>query len=123
MRRCNAQKYNERLKNIRNVVIPFESKDCSHVYHLYVILVDFEKLKKSRNQVMKELRDYKIGTQVLYIPVHLQPYYKKKYGFKNGDFKLSENYYQHCLSIPMFPSLTKDEVDYIIKIINTIISK
>ena len=71
---------------------------------------------------MKELREHKIGTQVLYIPVHLQPYYKKKYGFKNGDFKLSEKYYQHCLSIPMFPSLTKDEVDYVIKIINTTIS-
>tara|TARA_B100000686_G_C16730441_1_gene940342 strand:- start:579 stop:1775 length:1197 start_codon:yes stop_codon:yes gene_type:complete len=121
-RRRIAKEYDQGFKNNIFITTPIELDHIKHVYHLYVILIDFENLQKSRNQVMKELREHKIGTQVLYIPVHLQPYYKKKYGFKNGDFKLSEKYYQHCLSIPMFPSLTKDEVDYVIKIINTTIS-
>ena len=56
---------------------------------------------------MRELRNENIGTQVLYIPVHLQPYYFKKYGYRKGDFPAAEKYYQHCLSIPIFPDLKK----------------
>jgi len=90
---------------------------------LYTILIDFEKLGKIRNQVMQELKAENIGTQVLYIPVHLQPYYSKKYGFKKGDFPTAEKYYQNCLSIPIFPHLKEHEVNHVINKINLIISK
>ena len=59
---------------------------------------------------------------MLYIPVHLQPYYLKKYGFKNGDFPLAEKYYENCLSIPIFPGLKKKEIIYTISQINKTIS-
>ena len=71
---------------------------------------------------MKELRNLKIGTQVLYIPVHLQPYYSNKYGYKMGDYPSSEYYYAHCLSIPMFHGLESEEVEYVIECINNIIA-
>ena len=72
---------------------------------------------------MQELKAENIGTQVLYIPVHLQPYYSKKYGFKKGDFPIAEKYYQSSLSIPIFPHLKEYEVNYVINKINLIISK
>ena len=70
---------------------------------------------------MKKLKDLNIGTQVLYIPVHLQPYYSKKYNYKKGDFPNSEAYYESCLSIPIFPGIKKKEINYVIKEINNLI--
>ena len=104
------------------ITIPSESSEVTHSYHLYTILINFEKLGKSRNTVMQELKNSKIGTQVFYIPVHLQPYYLKKYGFKNGDFPIAEKYYKNCLSIPIFPYLKDHEVNHVINKINSIIS-
>ena len=93
------------------------------LYHLYTLLVDFKGIKKTRNQVMKELAKFNIGTQVLYIPVFLQPYYKKKYNYKNIQFKNSIEYYNQALSIPLFTSLNRKEIFYIIKKINEVINK
>ena len=123
MRRKIAKIYNIGFAKNDLITTPLESSNVMHAYHLYTILIDFEKLNKNRNQVMQELRAKNIGTQVLYIPVHLQPYYSKKYGFKKGDFPAAEKYYQSCLSIPIFPHLKEYEVNYVINKINLIISK
>ena len=116
-----AKTYNKSFSNNALIKIPQENSFIKHSYHLYTILVNFKKLKKSRNQIMYELRNENIGTQVLYIPVHLQPYYLKKYGFRKGDFPAAEKYYQYCLSIPIFPDLKKKEINYVINKINSII--
>ena len=71
---------------------------------------------------MAELRNNKIGTQVLYIPIHLQPYYSKKYGFKKGDFPKAEKYYESCLSLPIFPSLKDYEIRHVINKVNLVVS-
>ena len=71
---------------------------------------------------MQELKKKKIGTQVLYIPIHLQPYYSKKYKYKYGNFPEAEKYYNSCLSIPIFSDLKNHEVNYIAKTIKKIIS-
>ena len=57
---------------------------------------------------------YNIFTQVHYIPVHLQPYYKQ-FGWEKGDFPVAEAYYEKCLSLPMYPTLTADEQNYVIE--------
>jgi dTDP-4-amino-4,6-dideoxygalactose transaminase len=123
MRRKIAKIYNMGFAKNDLITTPAESSNVIHAYHLYTILIDFEKLSKTRNQVMQELKAENIGTQVLYIPVHLQPYYSKKYGFKKGDFPIAEKYYQNCLSIPIFPHLKECEVNHVIDKINLIISK
>ncbi len=123
MRRKIAKIYNMGFAKNDLITTPTESSNVMHAYHLYTILIDFEKLNKTRNQVMQELKAENIGTQVLYIPVHLQPYYSKKYGFKKGDFPIAEKYYQNCLSIPIFPHLKESEVNHVIDKINLIISK
>lgn len=78
-----------------------------HAYHLYVILVD------DRQGLYEYLKANQIFAQVHYIPVHTMPYYRNL-GFNKGDFPIAENYYARCLSLPMFPSLTNEEQEYVI---------
>ena len=61
------------------------------------------------------MRENKIGLQVHYIPIHLQPYYKKKFGFQENDFPISEKFYHREVSLPMFPALEEDEMNYVIE--------
>lgn len=83
-----------------------------HAYHLYILEVE------NRNGLINHLREKNIFAQVHYIPVHLMPYYRQL-GWKEGDLPMAEEYYKHCLSIPMYPTLTKEEqmmvIDPIIK--------
>ena len=116
-----AKIYNKGFSKNPLISTPKVFKDVKHAYHLYTIIIDFKKLKKTRNEVMLSLKKFNIGTQVLYIPVHLQPYYKKKYNYKLGDFPKAENYYKNCLSIPIFYGMKKKEINLVINKINNII--
>jgi hypothetical protein len=78
-----------------------------HAYHLYVC--EFE----NRDGLHKYLRENQINAQVHYIPVHLMPYYRQ-FGWKDGDMPVAENYYRRCLSLPMYPTLTDEEQNYVI---------
>ena len=107
--------YNRVFSKSPNVIIPYEKRGLNSAFHLYVLQIDFEKIGKTRTQIMNELKDKKIGTQVHYIPVHTQPYYQKKYGYKWSDFPVAEGYYNHCLSLPLYPKMTDQQVNYVIK--------
>jgi len=78
-----------------------------HAYHLYIILVE------DRKELYDYLREHQILTQVHYIPVPTMPYYQDL-GWQKGDFPRAEKYYAHCLSLPMFPSLTAEDQQYVI---------
>lgn len=82
-----------------------------HAYHLYIIEVD------DRLGLYNHLRSKNIFAQVHYIPVHLMPYYRER-GYKEGDYPNAEKYYSRCLSLPMFPTLTKEEQEYVIDSVN-----
>jgi UDP-4-amino-4,6-dideoxy-N-acetyl-beta-L-altrosamine transaminase len=86
-----------------------------HAYHLFVIQIDFERFGVSRAAVMNHLKQAGIGTQVHYIPVHLQPYYRRRYGTAPGDFPQAEQYYAKALSLPMYPDLTEDDITRVVK--------
>lgn len=82
-----------------------------HAYHLYIIEAN------RRLELYNYLRTKNIFAQIHYIPTHLMPYYKGL-GYKEGDFGNAEAYYQSCLSLPMYPTLTKEEQEYVIDNIN-----
>lgn len=86
-----------------------------HAYHLYIIEVE------DRKGLYDHLRTKNIFTQVHYIPVHRLPYYQSL-GWKAGDFPVAENYYEHCLSLPMYPTLTEEEQGYVITEIKNYLS-
>ena len=92
------------------------------VRHLYVIKITFSKLKKNREYIMSALRKQGVGTQVHYIPIHYQPYYVKRLGYNKGDFPNAEAFYEQCLSIPLYSSLTDADIRYIAKTIADIVS-
>ena len=117
-----AKFYNENFKHNKNICLIRKSKDIKHSYHLYTLIIDFKKIKKSRNQIMKDLYRSNIGSQVLYIPIYLHPYYKKKYNFKIKSFPNSNEYYEKALSIPIFYDLNRQEQQFVIKMINKIVS-
>ncbi len=79
-----------------------------HAYHLYILQVE------QRKDLYDYLRENKIYVQVHYIPLHLMPYYRD-FGWKEGDFPNAENYYKHCISIPIYPTLTDEEQDFVIQ--------
>lgn len=99
-----ADRYTEELAG-SPITLPVYDK--GHAFHLYVIQTD------KRKELYDYLRTKNIFCQVHYIPVHLHPYYQEM-GFKKGDYPLAENYYQQCLSLPMYPTLTADEQQYVI---------
>jgi len=79
-----------------------------NAHHLFVIEV------KDRKGLYEFLREHHIYAQVHYIPVHLMPYYRQ-FGWKEGDFPNAENYYKNCISLPMYPTLTLEEQDFVIE--------
>ena len=120
-RREIVNRYNEAFGSIESIQVPVESRDCDSNFHLYVLLIDFEKIGISRAQFMNELRGRGIQTQVHYIPVHTQPYFQNRFGTKWGDCPNAEQYYQKCLSIPLFPAMNESDVARVINEITQIV--
>ncbi len=106
-RREIAKKYDESFVN--QIFIKGQSGFVDgHAYHLYVIEVE------DRLGLYNYLREHKIFAQIHYIPCHLMPYYQQ-FGWKEGDMPNSENYYKNCISLPMFPTLTEPEQNFVIE--------
>ncbi|MCW3111120.1 MAG: UDP-4-keto-6-deoxy-N-acetylglucosamine 4-aminotransferase [Segetibacter sp.] len=107
-RKAIAKKYNAAFGNISEIKIQNPRLQEGHAFHLYIIKT------KDRLGLYNHLRTNNIFAQVHYIPVHTMPYYKSL-GFKKGDFPIAETYYQECLSLPMFPTLTEAEQNFVIE--------
>ncbi|WP_415886896.1 UDP-4-amino-4,6-dideoxy-N-acetyl-beta-L-altrosamine transaminase [Neptuniibacter sp. QD37_6] len=107
-----ANVYDERLKELP-VKLPARSTDSYSALHLYPIQLDLDSISLSRAQVFNVLREHDVGVNVHYIPIHLQPFYKKL-GFTAGDFPNAEKYYSRALTIPLHPKLQQSDIDYII---------
>lgn len=105
-RREIAQKYNETFEGTGVKTISVKP-GFAHAYHLYVIQV------ADRKGLYDALRKQNIYAQVHYIPVHTLPYYQQ-FGFKKGDYPFAESFYKQCLSLPMYPTLTDQEQDFVI---------
>jgi len=93
-----------------------------HAYHLFVVLIDFEKFGISRASVINSLRQSGIGTQVHYIPLHLQPFYRRVCRTGPGDFPNAEAYYAKALSLPMYPELTQNDCRRVIAKLSNILN-
>lgn len=120
-RREIVTEYNRAFAGIKYLRTPTEPEGVSSCFHLYAVQIDFAGLGKSRLQVMTDLRERGIGTQVHYIPVHTQPFYKEQFGYKEGDYPKAEKYYEQELSLPLYPGLSDGDVDKVITAVQEII--
>jgi len=109
-----VERYIKQLKKFRNCQPAQDINFKNSANHLFVVKINFDKIKISRNELIKNLRKLRIGTQVHYLPIFLQPYYKK-FNFKPNEFLNSMNYYNTCLSLPLYYGLSKNQQDYILE--------
>lgn len=110
-----AASYDEAFLDRPFLTVPFRSKDVRSSHHLYVLLIDFEKMGATRAEVMKKLAENGVGSQVHYIPVYRQPYFKERFNFPLDQFPNAEAYYASCLSIPIFPAMREGDVHVVKK--------
>jgi len=107
-----AERYDRMLGDLP-LTLPWQHPDSYSAYHLYVIRLALSDIPRSHLQVFEELRSKNIMVNLHYIPVHTQPYYQRM-GFKQGDFPEAERYYGEAISMPMHPTLTNEEQDYVV---------
>lgn len=107
-----AKNYDQALADLP-LKLPVVDPQSQSAWHLYMI----ELTQHSRQEIYQQLHAKGIGVNVHYIPIHLQPYYQQL-GFKQGDFPVSEFFYQHALTLPLFPSMTDAEQN---KVIDTLV--
>jgi UDP-4-amino-4,6-dideoxy-N-acetyl-beta-L-altrosamine transaminase len=112
-RRELAARY-ERLLAYLPVTLPSAQAEAESAWHLYVIRLQTERIGRSHREVFEGLRAAGIGVNLHYIPLHLQPYYRDL-GFAEGDFPEAERYYAEAISLPMFPLLSAEQQDHVVK--------
>lgn len=103
-----AQRYRDELSDIKEIELPAVSEDVFHAYHLFVIQTE------ERLELYEHLKEKGIHSQVHYVPVYKLKFYKDKNIHNDEDYPNTESFYKKCLSIPMYPNLTQDELDYVI---------
>jgi UDP-4-amino-4,6-dideoxy-N-acetyl-beta-L-altrosamine transaminase len=114
-----ANKYNELFKKNNDLLVPLTNNYYS-AYHIYVIKLNLENINKDRDTIFKELKNSGIGVNVHYMPIYLHPYYQSL-GYKTGLCPIAEDMYKRIITLPIFPMLKDEEVEYIYnKIINLI---
>lgn len=113
-----AGMYNEAFKDYKDIVIPYQLNGCENSWHLYVIKL----LKENRDKVFNLLRQEDIGVNVNYIPVYKHPYYQKN-GYDKVVCSNIEDFYNRALSIPIFPKMTDDEVNYVITKLKNVLNR
>ena len=112
-RKSLAARYLEALKPLAPIVRPASRPDWSDpVLHLMVALIEFPAVGKTRRQVVEDLKTRGVGTQVHYIPVHTQPYYRERYGPLS--LPGAEAWYETCLSLPLYPGMADEDVDRVV---------
>lgn len=120
-RREIAAAYTTAFGNSEGLSTPVVEPWASPAWHLYIIRCDFKNLGKTRNQVVGELRERGVGTQVHYIPVHLQPFYIERFGTHAGMCPVAEEAYERMLSLPMYPGMTDSDVETVIHAVREVI--
>jgi len=111
--------YRKELSTIDDIILPKERSYVKSAWHIYCIRVNNS---ATRKDVFKRLRNYGIGVQVHYIPIHFQPYYKNL-GYKEGDCPGAEEYYKRAITLPLYPTLGIKEVKFIIQKIKKLLNK
>ncbi len=113
-RRDIAARYAKEFRNLAEVVLPGVRAGVKPAWHLYPVRLNLEKLIGGRAEVFRALRAENIGVNVHYIPVHLHPYYRDRFGYRGGEYPVAEDAYARLISLPMFHGMTDEDVEDVI---------
>lgn len=114
-----AKRYDEGLKSAGLQLPPHDGEDRMSAWHLYPIQFLGKDRMATRRRLYEALRKARVASQVHYIPIHTQPYYRAR-GFRTGDFPVAEAYYQGALSLPLFVGFSDDDQDRVIEIVRAV---
>ena len=117
-----AARYQEEFGKIDAVEPPFVPEFTTHCWHLYVLRIVPELLTIDRDQFIVELNERNVGTSVHFIPTHTMTAFRKL-GWKEGDFPMAEKHFERIISLPLYPSMTDEQVQYVIDAVRDIVEK
>lgn len=110
------------MPNLITPALRCESDRDLTSWHLYTVQIEFAALGRTRTEVMADLRRHRVGSQVLYIPVHLQPWYRRSYGYALGKCPVAERYYERALSLPLFPAMSDEDADRVVSAVHSVLA-
>lgn len=118
-----VERYNSAFNSVPELQVPVERPEVESAKHLYVLRLNLELLRIDRNQFIQELTARNIGSSVHFIPIHIHPYYRDKYGYAPEDFPVAYANYHRIVSLPLHPGLSDLDVDDVIQAVVDIISQ
>ncbi len=118
-----ADVYNKKLKKVEGVKIPYINKDCKQSWFVYVVILDKKFAGEKRNMVIKKMAEKGIQCSNYFQPIHLQPFYKNEFGYKEGDFPVTEDIGKRTLALPFFNDLKENEIDFIVKNLKEVLNE
>jgi dTDP-4-amino-4,6-dideoxygalactose transaminase len=118
-----SRRYTEAFSGLDEVTCPTVRPDREHAWHLYPIEIDAAKLRISRNDFIEALRAEGIGTSVHFIPLHLHPYYRDRFGFAPEAYPNALAAYERMMSLPIYPAMSETDVQDVIDSVRTIVER
>lgn len=112
-----AQKYLNYLAESDKIILPNVLASREHVWQLFPVLVD----PKKHGQIIRQLQEFNIMTQLHFMPLHLMSFYQERFGYKKGDFPISEWVYEREISLPIYPGLRDEQIDYISQVLKYLV--
>jgi len=122
-RKAISIQYTEALKPFEELTTPYVKADRESAWHLYVIRLNLEMLKIDRNQFIEELKNRGILTSVHFIPLYRHPYYRDILGYTVDGFSASEWFYERVISLPIYPGMTDENVQFVIDTVSDVARK
>jgi perosamine synthetase len=122
-RRRHARAYQQAFAAVPEIQPLTDASAADHAWHLYVIRLDPDRLNISRDDFIERLRDLNVGTSVHFIPLHLHPYYREKYGYRPEDFPGAIKLYECAVSLPLYSRMSSQDVEYVSSTIARIIAQ
>jgi len=117
-----ARLYQERFAGVEEVELPPTGPGNSeHAWHLFILRIKPELLELNRDTFIEHLKEAGIGTSVHFIPLHRHPFYQEEYGYGPGDFPHAEDTFSRCVSLPIYPGLSIESVDFVVQTVKQIV--
>ena len=116
-----AAQYAEGFQDVPEIITPALARDGQHAWHLYILQLNLERLRISRNEFVELLKQYQIGTSVHFIPLHLHPYYRETFGYRPQDLPQASAAFERIVSLPLYPKMTEAQVLQVISAVREIV--
>ena len=116
-----AGMYNQRIKNVEGISIPFVSGNIKMSWFVYVVLLDERYNREDRDRILLGLRERGIGCNNYFVPIHLQPFYMEMFGYKKGDFPTTEYTSERTIALPFYNNLQEHQIDYVVSNLKTLL--